>query len=555
MAETNTMTGKSRAEEIIDKLKQGQSARKNFESYWQTLHDYFYVESEDINVTYSPGTELSFTQLYDATSLDTADVLASGFMNYLTPPTSKWFGLRPANPALAADKEVLDFLEDVAAQVNATLNGSNFYYEMHPAYKSSGVYGTSILMEEADTEDDVRFTNLPIKTVSIVEDARGRVAEFYIEFEYTAYQAATRWGKDKLSKEMQEEVNKRDPAKKHPFILFIGRRWRKDVTKEDKMNMDIEAIWIDVKGKMIIEEGGFNEFPAFCHRFDKRPQIAWGFSPAMKALPMARLLNAIAKTNLRAMMKQTDPPVAIPHNAFLMPFNTNPRAINTYKKNVMDSGKDIFPFGNYGNVDVGMLAIQHYAKQVKSLMFNDVFLAFDDITKQMNNPEVMERINEKMSLLGPAVGRYTGDVLDPIVIRTIGILWRRGKLPKPPDAMRENPAYLIYYVSQLAQSQKRSEMNALATALNFTGQMIAYAPEAKDKINVDKTVDIIWDVTGAPIKILRSDNEVDAIRQNRAQEAAKQQEMLMLQQGADVVEKGSQVDKNLADAKAIGAAK
>ena len=80
------------------------------------------------------------------------------------------------------------------------------------------------------------------------------------------------------------------------------------IQKQDKQNLPIEAVWIDVSGRRVVEEGGYNEFPAMGHRFDKRPFVPWGFSPAMKALPFARILNSIAKTNLRAMMKSTDWP-------------------------------------------------------------------------------------------------------------------------------------------------------------------------------------------------------------------------------------------------------
>jgi hypothetical protein len=224
------------------------------------------------------------------------------------------------------------------------------------------------------------------------------------------------------------------------------------------------AEWIDVEAKQIIDEGGYNEFPAMCHRFDKRPFMPWGFSPAMKALPFARILNAMAKTNLRSMMKHTDPALAIPSNAFILPFNQNPRALNYYNKSKMD-GRDIFPIGNTGDPQAGLMGIEYYSRQVKSLMYNDVFLAFNNITKEMNNPEVMERINEKMTLLGPAVGRYLSEVLNPIIQRTIGILFRRGKLPEPPEELLMNPGYEIDFIGSLAQAQRRSELNTLTTGL------------------------------------------------------------------------------------------
>ena len=108
---------KPKAQERIDRFKELTGGRSNFESYWQTLHDYFYLEAQDINKAYAQGAELDATYLWDATTLESADVLASGFMNYLTPATSKWFRLRSKNPRIAENKNVCDFLEDVASEV------------------------------------------------------------------------------------------------------------------------------------------------------------------------------------------------------------------------------------------------------------------------------------------------------------------------------------------------------------------------------------------------------------------------------------------------------
>lgn len=538
----------TKAKGIIRRYKEQVGQRDNFASYWQSLHEYFYIESPDSNRAYAPGAELDTQRLYDSTTLEAPDVLASGFMNYLTPPTAKWFRLRSKDQRLVDNKEVTDFLDDVADEVYHTLNKSNFYEQSFPNYKSSGVYGTSILMEEDDLEDVARFYSLPLTQCCIQEDARGRVVMYYIEFEYTAFQAATRWGEEALTQAMREEIKGAGADKKHKFLLYIGNREIRDVTKASKENMPIEATWVDIENEKIIEEGGYHEFPCMTHRFDKRPFIAWGFSPAMKALPFARLLNAIAKTNLRAMMKQTDPPVAVPHNAFIMPFNSNPRAINYYKKTSMDSAKDIFSFANFGDPQTGLTAIEYYTRQIKSLMYNDIFLTFENITKQMQNPEVQERINEKMAMLGPAVGRYMGAVLNPTVIRTIGILHRRGKLPPVPDALRDNPQFEIDYVSQLAQAQKRSELASLMSGLQLVGQMGQFVPEVMDKINTDTVIDEAWDIIGAPVKVLRDDMEVESIRQNRGQAMAQQQQVMMAQEAAKAGRDIAAGEKDLAAA-------
>lgn len=543
------LSDKPRAVKHLEEYQLHKGLRANFEGYWQSLHDYFYIEAEDINSQYMPGAELKIDALYDATTLDAPDVLASGFMNYLTPPTSKWFALRPRNPKLKDNKRVQMFLSDVAEEVNSCFNRTNFYEQMFPSYKSSGVYGTSVVIEEEDVSEDAIFTNMPISNCVLIEDASGRVIKYYIEFEWTAEQAGRKFGIEKLSNEMQDEIKSdRTTAKKHKFLLFIGQRWIRDVRKSDKKNLPIEAIWIDVQGKIIVEEGGYNEFPAFCHRFDKRPRIVWGFSPGMKALPFARMLNAVAKTTLRSDMKHADPPIAIPDGAFLMPFNQNPRAVNYYNKNKMDGSKDIFAFGNYGNPNVGMSRIEYYTLAVKSMMYNDVFLAFDNLTKQMNNPEIMERINEKMSMLGPAVGRYITGIIHPAIVRTIGIKMRKGQLPKPPDEFLMDPGYEIDCVSQLAQAQRRSELNSLITGLGLVGNMAPMVPDVMDKIDPDKVVDEAWGIIGATPRVLRSDDEIQRIREGRQAAQAQAAAIKHIQQSADAVKTGSDIDKNLAEA-------
>lgn len=543
-----------RAKQLIDQNAVLKSENTNFESYWQSLHDYFYIESQDINRSYFPGTELTIDTLYDSTTLEAADVLASGFMNYLTPPTSKWFNLTAKEEGLRDNKKIAKFLGEVAEQVDYTFNKSNFYNQMFTMYKGSGVYGTSCMIEEEDVEEDARFTHLPIKNARLLEDGKGRVVGYFLDFEFTAQQAETRWGIDKLRSELRAELAKDVKQQgKHKFLLYIGKRHVRDITKSNRENLPIESVWVDVEGRVIIDEGGYNEFPAFCHRFDKRPTIPFGFSPAMKALPFARILNAAAKTNLRAMMKQTDPPIAVPDNAFMLPFNANPRAVNYYQKAKMQGGaKDIFSFGNFGDMNAGLNSVEYYADKVRKLMFNDVFLAFDRITKQMNNPEIMERINEKMTLLGPAVGRYTSEVIHPVIIRTIGILYRRGKLPEPPDEFRANPEYEINITSQLAQAQRRTQLNSLMTGLSLVGEMANFAPEVLDKVNADEVVDEAWEIIGAPARVLRDDAEVQKIREAKARMAQEQSAMEMTQQGADVIEKGSKVDLNLAKAGEAG---
>ena len=542
------------AEKIIQHTGSLKGQRSNFDTYYQTLHDYFYVEAENINRSYYPGTELDFLYLLDGTSLDLADILASGISNYLTPGASKWFMLEHPDRALKDQKSVRAWMQDTADQINFVLNRSNFYNQMPIFYKASGVYGTSVLMIEEDHEDELRFYNMPIRTSYITEDAREKPLEYYMPFEFTAEQAFTKFG-DKIDKDVYEAlIAKRNPDKKYEYIYYLGPRVLREFGKQDNQSLPVRGVWIEKKSKHIMKEDGYHNMPAVAHRFYKRPRIPYGFSPAMKALPWVRMLNTMADTMLRAAMKQTDPPIAVPDSGFLAPMNFNPRAQNYYKKGKLDPTKDIAPIGNYGNINVGMKEIEYYSNQAGNMMFKNAFLSFQNITKQMTVPEVIQRQNEAMTLLGPAVGRYMSDVLQPMVERAIGILWRNGKLPPIPDEMMMRPEYDVKFVGRLAQAQNQSEMNNMTNALNIAGQVAQFKPEALDKINADETIDELWGITNAPANMIYDTKEVIQIREARAKQQQMMAAMEMAKTGAGALKDAAVADKNSADARQATAA-
>lgn len=529
------------ASKICKNFNDIKSSRMDFDSFYQTLHDYFYVEGNNVTSKKNKGAEINL--LLDSTSLDAGDVLASGLANYLTPEASKWFNLEHPNPALKDNKEVVTWMQAVRDETMLALSRSNFYNQIPIFYKASGVYGTAGLFCEKDYDDGVRFYNIPISKLYLTEDARERPNEFYLKFEYTAEQALSRFG-DLCSEEIKEcYASGRNDDKKFPFICYFGKRLERDPDKIDTQNMPVRMVWVDAKTHKKMLESGFNSMPCVAHRFYKQPQIVYGYSPAMKALPYVRLVNTITDTVLRSSMKATDPAIAMPDDAFLGAPNFNPRQINYYQRGKLSPKDDIFPLGNFGNPSVGLAEIEYYQNQIKHIMFVDTFQAFADITKQMTVPEVMERISEKMTLLGPAVGRFMNDVLQPLIEKVVFILYESNKLPRIPDVMLQDPNFEVKFVGRLVQTQRQSEMNNLINAVSIAGQIAQFKPEVLDKINGDKTIDDIFEISGVSAKILNSDYEVQKIRQQRAENMRQQQELAMLQQGADIYKNAAEGDK------------
>ena len=539
----------SEAQKLCKQNKQVQGERSNFESYWQTLHDYFYIEAENITKQYYPGSELDFAWLYDTFSLNAADVLAAGLTNYLTPPTSKWFALRTKDPRRMESKPVVNYLQDVQAEIYHSLNRSNFYNQITPGYKSSGVFGTMVLLEEEDLEDGVRFYDLPIKQVGLVNDAKGRIYEYFLDFQYSTVEAVTRFGLENVGKKIRElfEKGERGVDKKWKFFLYLGPRHVRDETKEDNLNMPIKALWVNVDEELIVKESGYLSMPAFTHRFYTRTSTPYGFSPAMKTLADVRWLNVMKKTMLRGAMKMSDPPMALPQNSFLLPLNLNPRALNYYKKSAF-AKDDVFPIGNYANVQINKEMTEDQKQAIKDHMFYDVFLSFQGLTKQMNVPEVMQRKAEQMTLLGPSVGRFLSDVGGPVIERTFSILAQQGRFPDPPDELIEDPRYEIEYTSALALAQKNTDLQALQKSLLIAGEMAQYNPEVVDKIDFDKVIDATWGITGADISVVRDENEVAQIREARALALQNEQDRLEVAENAQIAKTASEANRNVQQA-------
>jgi hypothetical protein len=251
-------------------------------------------------------------------------------------------------------------------------------------------------------------------------------------------------------------------------------------------------------------------------------------------------------------MKQTDPAWAVPDNAFIGRPNSNPRQINYYRRSSLTPRDEIFPLMAQGNVAIGENEIEGQRQQIRKLFFNDTFQQFSELTKQMTVPEVMERINEKMSLLGPAVGRFIHDVLQPVCEKCILSLYEDGRLPRMPDVMLQNPGYEVRFTSRLVQSQRQVEVQNLSTALGYVGQIAQISPEVVDKLDTDKAVDKVFNVIGVDPEMLRDDQQVQNIRQARAEAQMQQAAIEQQLAAAQTYKTAAEGDRNVKDTQSEG---
>ncbi len=265
----------------------------------------------------------------------------------------------------------------------------------------------------------------------------------------------------------------------------------------------------------------------------------------MDNLDDTHMLNAMNKTLIRGAMKIVDPPFMLPSRGFILPLNMNPSGANY--RNSQTNKDDFQPMLTKGNIPIGFDMVQDRRESINLGLFVRLFQAFGPERRDMTATEVNARIREGMALLGPVVGRFQQEVLDPIILRTFNILFRNGLLPPVPDVLAGRE-FTIKYISPLARAQKEGEVTAILDVMATVGQMAQFAPSVIDKINPDKAVDILADVRGISPLIINDDDQTNAIRVAKAEAQEKAQLAEQLKDGATAIKDVALAEKATAEA-------
>lgn len=531
-------------QEIIKRFETLKGLRSNWETLWEDAATYCLPYKTGITRIRTKGEGVS-VENYDATPRNAAQTLAAALHGYLTNPASKWFSLRTQDQKLMDSKDVRSWLKQAEDKVYDVLNNSNFSQQVHENYIDLVTFGTSILYEEEDVKDYVRFYCRPLRECFVSEGEDERIDTVYRNFKLTARQVKQRWP-ESCGEVVNKAIEGKDYEKEIDCLHAIYPRGERQAGKADGKNMPWASVYLETSQKHILSEGGYREFPFFVPRFAKNSGEVFGYSPALISMPDIKMLNAIMKTLVRAGQKIVDPPLILPHDGYLLPLNLNPSGINYRLQGSADD--KIEPLLTQGSIPVGFEMVQDLRVLVQKAFFVDIFLLLAQRQQNMTATEVQERVEEKMLILGPVLGRLMSELLNPVITRTVNILSEKGILPvPPPDLMGQE--YIIEYISPLAKAQKYQEIHSINNLIALVGGIAQAVPDVLDKIDVDKVVDDAADIYGTNPELIRDDEEVAAIREQKRQAAEMQMKLAMVQQGAMAAKDASQADKNLNDAK------
>lgn len=519
------------AKQIKEKVSFLKSERANWDQHWQELADYILPRKNNVISSRTPGEKVN-QYLLDNTALQ-SNVLLGGFLHgLLTNPNSQWFELMTGIADIDNDDEVRIWLQQTSRDILHTLNNSNFQTEIHEVYIDLGCFGTGCMSIEEDDDMLVRFSARPIQSIYIVEDNRGRIVEVYRTFKWDVRQIISEFGEEVLAKSQElAKAHRTGDARKFEITHAV---YPKNVAPRLSGAKPWESVYILNDKEMELRRSGFREFPYVVPRWTKQSGEKYGRSPGMNALPEAKTLNLMVETTIKGAQKVVDPPLQAPDDGFLGTLRTRPGSVNFYRAGTQDFIRPIF---NDARIDFGFQMIEEKRARIRESFFVDQ-LRLRDGTPQMTATEVEARIEQAFRFMGPVLGRMQAELARPLIDRVFEIM-QRNELIAPPPSILEGRILDVQYSSMIAKSQRQGEAKSILRTIEQSSPFISADPSILDRINGEQALLLLARLNNFPQEILRSDREVETIRQQRAEQQQAQRQAQDASQTAENIGKAA----------------
>lgn len=519
---------KDKAHEVCRLLDQERGKRGVWDSHWDEIAQRLYPNASDYFVSrFRTAGDKRQQEVYDSTGAIALNRFAAILDSMLTPRNQTWHRLVPNDINLSRDRQARLWFEETNAILfkHRYAPTANFSSQNQAGFKSLGAFGNGILYTDAlysRTAKGLRYKNCHLGEIYFMENHQGLVDKVLRHFAMTARQALQKWGPERLPAPIVTAFDV-DPEREFYFIHYVSPNENIDPTRLDFKGMDFSSCYVSVEGKMLIEEGGYDVMPYSVSRYEQAENEVYGRSPAMDVLPAVKTLNEQKKTLLKQGHRAVDPVLLAHDDGIIDSFSLKPGSINA--GGVSKEGRALVQSLPVGNVNIGRDMMNDEKDVIKDAFLVTLFQILAD-NPQMTATEVMERTREKGILLAPTLGRQQSERLGPQIERELDVLSKLNLLPPLPPILQEAGVdFKVEYDSPLSRAQRAEEasglMRTVESALgvvNATGN-----PEALDHFNWDAIIPELADINAVPVRWRKSMEDIQAIREGRANAAQQQQ--------------------------------
>lgn len=538
--------------------------RSTFLSHWNDLGRFILPRRPRFFTTDGDRGNRRNHSIVDSTAGLAARTLRSGMMSGITSPARPWFRLTTSVADLDEKDGVKEWLYEVTMRMSDIFLRSNIYNALPTVYGDMAIFGTAAVLIEEDFEQVIRAYPFAIGSYYLITDERGKVNGFMRDFRMTVRQIVEKFGMengsntidwDRISPMVQAQWNNGnteqwmeisqailpnpdyDPRKMaSKYKKYRSCYWERGSTA-NQMN-------ITESYDKLLSDRGYDSFRVLAPRWEVTGEDIYGtYCPGMEALGDIMQLQMMARRGMQALEKMINPPMVGPSSLRTQKSSILPGDI-TYL-DVREGTQSFAPaFQIKPDFEQLELKENEIRQRISKAMFEDLFLMLSESDRrEITAREIDERHEEKLLALGPVLEQLNQDLLDPLVEITFETMLKQNLVPPAPPELH-GMTLRVEYTSIMAQAQKLLGIAGLERFSGFVGNVRTATedPSVIDKVDFDTLIDKYGEMTGVPPGIVRDQDKVDAIRQERAKQQQAQQQAEQAAQAADSAKKLSGAD-------------
>jgi hypothetical protein len=525
------MSEDERARYTVDRYNALYQVKQDYLDLWQDIVDFLAINRYNLDGTQQKGKKKG-QDVYDAYACLAWRDFTHGVFGYMMSPNLQWFKLRVTPDWLMDDRAVKMWLEEVERILYASFARSNFY-ETAPEYLADGSsLGTATCYSEEDlSTGKTIWTVMHPGEIVLAENRYGMVDTVLRKFKLNARQAVQSFGEDNLSEQIKANWRK-TPEQEFEFYHAtfpaddIEYYFDEDgVYKPKPGSKPFVSAYVMEDGTKLIRESGYRLNPYTVWRCFKNSGEIYGRSPATNAIIDIIKLNQMEKTTLNARHMMVDPPLQVPES-MRGKVRFTPRGRTYYDPSKPDLLVREMPMNI--SLPAGIDGEDRLRKIIDKHFMTDFFTLLSTAAlegRELTVPQVMEMQGEKAVMLAAMIGRLTSEFLDPVIDRSFDIEMEAGRIPPPPPILQKfaGGPIDVDYMGPLAQAQRKLfKVQGITQLMQTVAPLVEAYPDIVDNFDSDKIALELHSAAGAPVKILRDEKQVQAMRQQRQQKIAAQ---------------------------------
>lgn len=478
---------------------------------------------------------------------------SSGIFAGVMSPARPWFKLETLDDDMMRISSVKQWLFEVERLMRTIFLESNLYSMAPVALGELLLFGTAAMSHVDDFENVARFYTHTAGSYYIAQNNRFEVDTFAQKKELPVKQIVQEFGLPNVSVAVKDKYDRGDYETWFPVVQFIEPNPNFDTRKDEAKFKAFRSVWYepgnDANPHQFLREGGFDEFPVHVPRWSVTGEDIYGTnSPAMVALGDAKGLQIMEKRKAQGIDKMVNPPLKGPPSIRDVPITSLPGGVNIYDSDGQHEGLTTL-YQVDPRLQEMRVEIDASERRINEAFFVDLFLAITDMqgVQPRNQLELSQRNSERLLMLGPPLERIQLELLSKIIDRQFNQIIRADILPEPPPEL-QGQAIGIRYISALAMAQRSVEVATIERAAAFVGGLAQIDEQVVDKFNADEAFEKYTQMTGTVPSIVVSDEDVQAIREQRAAVQQAQVEAELQKSQADTAQAGAAAAKDVAEA-------